>query len=180
MAPRDCSSWRIRLRIEPDDKSLTEIIGAVELITTTFREPLEAVGVNLQDQITEVVEYARNYPSIEREVYDKVWYKSHICPDANRWTDVLVLCELCLSFPFSNGSVERIFSLLKLIKTDRRTKLHRDTLCDLWQIGVEGPTLGTFSPKQAVEAWWKIVRQHEDPVRVLENSRDGCKHILCF
>ena len=46
-----------------NDKSLAEVTIAVDLIATTFREPLEAVGVNLltlQDQITEVVEYARN------------------------------------------------------------------------------------------------------------------------
>ena len=56
--------------------------GAVELIATTFGEPLEAVGVNLlvlQDQITEVVEYARSYLSIETEAYHKVWYKLHAC-----------------------------------------------------------------------------------------------------
>ncbi len=97
------------------DKSLTEIIAAVERIATTYREPLEAVGVNLlvlQDQITEIVEYARNYLSIEREEYHKVWYKLHVCPDANRWTNVHVLCELCFSLPFSNGSVEIVFSTL--------------------------------------------------------------------
>ena len=51
----------------PEDKSLLEVIAAVELTATTFREPLEAVGVSLlvlQDEIT--VEYARNYLSIER------------------------------------------------------------------------------------------------------------------
>ena len=93
------------------DKSLSEVSSAVELIATTFREPLEAVGVNLlvlQDQITEVVEYARSYLSIETEAYHKVWYKLHVCPDASRWKDILILCELCFSLPFSNGRVERI------------------------------------------------------------------------
>jgi hypothetical protein len=99
----------------PGDKSLSEVSSAVELIATTFREPLEAVGVNLlvlQDQITEVVEYARSYLSIETEAYHKVWYKLHVCPDASRWKDILILCELCFSLPFSNGRVERIFSSL--------------------------------------------------------------------
>lgn len=44
----------------------------MELIATTFQEPLEAVGISLlvlQDEITETVEYARNYLSIEREEY---------------------------------------------------------------------------------------------------------------
>ncbi len=139
----------------PEDKTLTEVVAAVELIATTFQEPLEAVGVSLlvdQDEITEVVEYERNYLSIEREEYHKVWYKLHVCSDVNRWKNVLVLCELCFSLPFSNGSVERMFSTLKLVKTDRRTRLHHDTLSDLLEIRVEGPPLESFSPKQAVEA----------------------------
>ena len=114
------------------DKSLSEVSSTVELIASTFKEPLEAVGVNLlvlQDQITEVVEYARSYMylSIETEAYHKVWYKLHVCPDASRWKDILILCELCFSLPFSNGRVERIFSSMKLIKTDRRIRLHYDT-----------------------------------------------------
>ena len=31
----------------PDDKLLTEVKAAVKLIANTFREPLEAVGVNV-------------------------------------------------------------------------------------------------------------------------------------
>ena len=81
----------------------------------------------LQDQITEVIEYARSYLSIETEAYHKVWYKLHVCPDASRWKDILILCELCFSLPFSNGRVERIFLSMKLIKTDRRTRLKQDT-----------------------------------------------------
>ena len=150
----------------PGDKSLTEVSGAVELIATTFREPLEAVGVNLlvlQDQITEIVEYALSYLSIETEVYHKVWYKLHVCPDASRWKDILILCELCFSLPFSNGRVERIFSSLKLIKTDRRTRLHHDTLSDLLEIHVEGPALHDFTPKPAVEAWWSSCKTSRRP-----------------
>ena len=45
----------------PDDKSLTEIRSAVELIATTFREAANVNLLILQDQIAEVVEYARNY-----------------------------------------------------------------------------------------------------------------------
>ena len=104
----------------PEDKSLAEVIAAVELITTTFREPLEAVDVNclnLQDEIIEIVEYARNYLSIEMEAYHKVWYKLHVSPDSSRWMNLLILTELCCSLPFSNGSVERVFSTMKLIKT---------------------------------------------------------------
>jgi hypothetical protein len=79
----------------------------VELIATTFREPLEAVGVNLlvlQDQITEVVEYAQSYLS---DAYHKVWHKLHVCPNASRWKlwkDNLILCvRFTLAFPSLRG-----------------------------------------------------------------------------
>ena len=149
-----------------NDKSLAEVTVAVDFIATTFREPLEAVGVNLltlQDQITEVVEYARNYLLIETEDYHRMWYKLHVCPDSNRWANVLVLCELCFSLSFSNGTVERVFSALKLIKTDWRTRLHSDTLSDLLEIQVEGASLEIFSPTQAVQTWWQDCKSTRRP-----------------
>lgn len=88
-----------------------------------------------------------------RQVYHKVWYELHVCPDS-RWQDVLVICRLWFSLPFSNGCVDRIFPSLKLIKTNRRTRLNHATLNDLIEIHVEGPTLRNFTPKHAVEAWW--------------------------
>ena len=97
------------------------------------------------------------------EAYHKVWYKLHVSPDSSRWTNVLILTELCFSLPFSNGSVERVFSTTKLIKTDRRTRLHRDTLSDIMEIKVEGPSLNAFSPKQAVEAWWRDCKTSRRP-----------------
>ena len=65
-----------------------------------------------------------------------------------------MLCELGFSLPFSNGRVERIFSSLKLVKTDRRTRLQKSTLKDLLEIQAQGPTLSNFSPEQAVSLWW--------------------------
>ena len=46
------------------DPSLTELKAAIELITSLFREPLEATGValsSLQDEIEDAVDYARKY-----------------------------------------------------------------------------------------------------------------------
>ena len=45
---------------DSEDDDLDEINAAVEYITSHFREPLEAVGMNLssiQDEIEEVVDY---------------------------------------------------------------------------------------------------------------------------
>ena len=148
----DTQSWVV-IDSEADNRS--EIIDAVE--SSHFRQPLEAVSANLatvQDELEEAVDYARKYLSIQRQSYQKIWYKLHISPEARKWPNVLVLAELLFSLPFSNGQVERMFSFMKIIKTDRRTCLHTDTLSDLLEIQVEGPSLQNFSADEAVRLWW--------------------------
>ena len=61
---------------------------------------------------------------------------------------------LYLVFLFSSGCVESIFSTLKIIKTDRRTRLNNSTLGDLLDVSVEGPEIKDFSPDRAIDAWW--------------------------
>ncbi len=76
----DTQSWCKSGDSEDDD--LDEINAAVEYITSHFREPLEAVGMNLssiQDEIEEVVDYARKYLSIGTESYQMIWYKLRPC-----------------------------------------------------------------------------------------------------
>ena len=62
-----------------------------------------------------------------------------------------------------------MFSSLKLIKTDRRTRLSCDTLDDLVEIHVEGPSLECFSEEQAVEAWWEDCKSEKGPIKELGN-----------
>ena len=140
------------------EDNLDGIKSAMENITSAFRVPLEAKGVNLSslhDEIEEVVDHARRYLSIDKICYQKVWYKLHTSPDSSKWPNILLICQLLFSLPFSSGQVERIFSTLKVIKTDRRTRFHTSSLCDLLDISVEGPGLGDFSPDRAIELWWK-------------------------
>lgn len=65
------------------------------------------------------------------------------------------ISELLFSLPFSNGRIESMFSLLKIIKTDRRTSLHTATLADLLEIRMEGPTVDKFSAEHVVSLWWE-------------------------
>eukprot|EP00731_Ephydatia_muelleri_P021914 Em0014g505a len=55
----------------------------------------------------------------------------------------------------ANGRVERMFSTLKWIKTDRRSCLGEDTLDDLMRISLDGPPFANWNAKHAVELWWK-------------------------
>ena len=130
----------------------------MDYITSSFKKPLEKQGVglsSLHDEIEEVVCYPRKYFALHKENCQKVWYKLHTTPDAKKWPNVLLLCELIFSLPFSNGIVERIFSVLKVIKTDKRTNLSAGMLRDLLEIKVEGPAFDGFRPRPAVELWWK-------------------------
>ena len=62
------------------------------------------------------MQYAQNYLSTKRKSTTGYGtYKLLVSPDANRWNMVLLLCELCFSLPFSNGSVEQTLSVLKRI-----------------------------------------------------------------
>ena len=140
--------------IDQDDPSIAEVKEAVEVISTHFRIPLEAKGlsfVTLQDEIEEVIEYARKYTNIGAVEYRKIWYKLFSCPDSHKWPNVLMLCELAFN---SNGRVEQIFSSMKVLKTDRRTNMQSDTLNDIMEIYVEGPPLSSFSPDNAIQLWW--------------------------
>ena len=136
---------------------ISEIKAAVEQVITHFRIPLEAKGVSvevIQDEIEEAVQYARKYLAIDTKSYKKIWYTLHTCPDSRKWPNVLLLCELLFSLPIATSRVEQTFSIVKVVKTKRRTSLHTSTLCDLLEICVEGPPLSSFSANGAVNLWW--------------------------
>ena len=129
-------------------------MSAIQHIYTSFKDPLEAHNISLSvllDEIEDSIEYARQYLAIESTDYRRVWYNLHICHDSSKWPNVLLLCELCFSLPFSNSRVEQIFSCLKLIKTNNRTSLNTSTLDNLLEILVEGPPVAEFSSLSAVE-----------------------------
>ena len=130
----DTQNWNALPNEENHDVGLVEVREAVELISSEFREPLEAKQVDLagiQDEVEEVVLYARKYLNISVESYQKVWYKLHTCPDAGKWPNLLRVSELIFSLPFSNAHVERLFSTLKVVKTDALTLIPAPSLISL-------------------------------------------------
>ena len=139
-----------------EDCSLAEVKEAVEYISSHFRLPLEVKGVSfvaVQDEVEEVVDYARTYLNLSQAGYRNVWYSLCTCPDSRKWPNVLILCELAYSLPFFNVRVEQIFSS-KILKTSRRMNMQGDTLNDLLEINIEGPPLSSFCPDEAIELWW--------------------------
>ena len=132
---------------------LDDFAEAVEYLISIFHIPLEAKGMcvaSIQDEVEDVVSYARKYLPIGSEI----WYKLHTSPDSSRWPNILMLCELLFSLPISTSRVEQLFSSLKMIKTKRQTSIHNSTLHDLLEINVEGPPLSSFNANAAIQLWW--------------------------
>ena len=137
---------------------MNEIYLAVDYIVSTFRAPLEARGLCvdvLQDEVHEAVEFARKYLQLSQESYRKIWYKLHTCLNSSRWSNLLMVCELVFSLPFSTSRTEQMFSLLKTIKPKCRANLQTCSLNDLLEIYIHGPPLASFNADAAVELWWK-------------------------
>ena len=108
----DTKSWK-----REETRDLDEIQAAAERLVSHFRQQLEAKCVNftnLQDQLEEIVMYARKYLNCEGESYQWVWYKLCTSPsEESKWPSILQLSQLVFSLPFSNSHVEQLFSTLK-------------------------------------------------------------------
>ena len=176
----DTQSWQSspegeHSNTDEEEDDLTEIREAVEYITLHFREAKCVDLANVQDELEEIIPYARKYLSIGQEGYQKVWYKLHTAPDASKWSNILHLCELLFSLPFSSGHVERMFSMMKIIKMNKRTNLKSSTLSDLLDIKAEGAPLAGFSADKAVALWWdacKTTRRVSQAPRKEYRSRE--------
>ena len=142
----ETQNWQEKDTGNDSVEDMVDIRAAVQCLVSTFRTPLESRGVciaTIQDELEEAVEYARNYLPIGTESYRKIWYKLHTCPDSSKWSNLLQLCKLVFSLPFTTSRVEQIFSKLKVIKTSRRTCLHNTTLCDLLEINIDASNFET-------------------------------------
>ena len=99
-----------------------------------------------------MVDYAKRYLNLVQVEYQVLWWKLFNAVDAKKWTNILSLVELLFCIPVSNGHVERVFSQLKIIKTERRTCLGEDRLESL--IVADAPSLSQWGASGAVERWW--------------------------
>ena len=149
----DTQCWQGK---DADDVIFTEIHTALQHIAEQFRAPLDAKGVDLTsitEEVNEMIKYAR-CTWVDKDSYRCVWYRIASVPDSSEWKNAIPIARLLFSLPCTTAKVERVFSQLKLIKNDRRTKLKQTTLLDLMEVTVEGPAIADFSADSAIEGWW--------------------------
>ena len=122
----DTQSWQDSEESSKDDR-MSEIKSAVVSLTEVFRAPLEVKGADLSsilDEVEDIVEYAWAYLRVESNTYKKIWYQLRTTPDSVKWHNVIQLCELLFSLPFSTAKVERLFSSLKKREKDKLELFH--------------------------------------------------------
>ena len=129
--------------------------SAIENLSRRFQIPLEKACVDIASLIDEwedMLDYAKQYINLVLN-YREVWWKLFNAPVAKRWSNILTLVELLFCLPVGNGTLERVFSQLKLIKTGHRTSLKENTLDQLLRIHVEGPPLSEWNADGALDLW---------------------------
>ena len=140
---------------------------ALRHLSTRFSAHLEKAKVDcsaLEEEWDDLIDYAKRYLNLVQDEYQVIWWKLFNGVDAKKWSNLLTLVELLFCLPMSNGRVERAFSQLKLIKTERRTCLGEGRLDSLVRIAVDAPPLAKWNASGAVQRWWtdKKRRQGKD------------------
>ena len=152
----------------------------VELLATQFQVPLKHADVDIDKLLEEwhkMLRYAKRYVNLCLD-YASVWYKLFSVADAKQWSNILALVELLFCLSMSNDRVERTFSQMKLIKTDRRCNLGEASLDSLLRIEMEGPEFLAWDSSRAVQLWWtdacrrQVQDTREAPNSSLQESGD--------
>ena len=86
---------------------------------------------------------------------------------------MLTLATLLFSLPASNAKLERVFSQVNVIKTNKRTLLLNDTLDDLLLVTSQNIPVEEFCADSAIELWWrsKLRRPDQRPRKAYSKHR---------
>jgi len=133
-------------------------LKAVDRLVDKFCSPLNGADAQVNEihaEFEAMMHYATQYISLSTLEYRSVWWRLYHAPSASEWSNTLILVELLFSLPASNGKVERVFSQVNLIKSNRRVQLSTETLNDLLTIATHTESIEDFNPDPAIDLWWK-------------------------
>lgn len=94
---------------------------------------------DLLEQWHSILFYTKRYLNPSATHYLKVWRRLFDSARRDEWNLILLLIELLFCIPVSNAKVERLFFLIKRIKTDCRASRGEVYLNNLVRICMEGP-----------------------------------------
>ena len=136
-----------------DNENLSLQLNSVKNLFEKFNnmEVFHPVSIDsLIDGYSDIVQNAHCYLEIEHTKLMKLWSKLVIINKSNEdWEDIMLLLELCLCSLFSNATLERFFSHLKVVKTQLRSKLSTECLNSIMRIRMKGLSLEEFKKRYA-------------------------------
>ena len=124
-----------------------DIQGIIQHFASQFSNKKQAI---CEEWLTLKIKCAKMRTSSPIDVYSTL-LKSQ--PEGMQ--NILSLVELMMSLSVSTAKVERGFSEMNQEKTDKRTRMHQNTLKSLMVINIDGPTCEDFKPDSAVALWFK-------------------------
>ena len=141
-------------------------LESVERLVAKFTIPLQGAQANcdkIKEEMQSLLQYAVHFISLSTLDYRAVWWRLFNAPSSSEWSNALILVELLLSLPASNGKLERVFSQLNVVKTNKRTSLTNESLDDLLLLTSDSVPLKDFCPDDAIDLWWrdKVRRPHQ-------------------
>ena len=148
----------------------SNLLNEVLRLVTRFKVPLqgaeaEAETSEIHREFTKMMDYAASFISLSTLEYRSVWWRLFNVPTKCDWRSALLLVQLLFSLPALNGTVERVFSLSNIIKTDRRSLLFAESFDDLLLLNSNKIPLTSFVADQAIDLWWtdKTRRPNQKP-----------------
>ena len=106
-----------------------------------------------------VLRYAHQYFNTSNINPIKFWSKILSLADEHIfWKPTTLIIEICLCPPFSNASLEKLFSKMNLIKTTLQNRLTNSSLNSILRINTSGLSLQSFQDEhleKCVNYWFK-------------------------
>ena len=120
---------------------------AIEKVYEHFRQSPALSRTECETLKTEFIKLATNttkYYNVEIIPQTKMWRKIKVGEFTNNYKNILLLIKLCLCTPYSNATIERFFSYMKVVKNDWRNRVSDQNLESLMRIKVCGPSLSCY------------------------------------
>ena len=133
-------------------------LDSLDRLVERFAIPLQgalADSSKIREEFESILQYAVQFISLPTMDYRAVWWRIFHAPTASEWSNIRILVELLFSLPASNGKLERVFSQMNVIKTNKRSLLSNESLDDLLLLSTDSVPLKEFCPDAAIDLWWK-------------------------
>ena len=152
-------------------ESLRAIFSHFETVIKSSHEHITLDAI--EKEYISIIIYSLNYLNPHAVQPREFWKHLYQIKVNKSWEKIILLIELCLCAPYSNASLERFFSQMRLVKTDWRNRLNEENLTHLLRIKVEGPTFKEFHENicsNAVNLWY-----NDKPQRTHQSKRKSYK-----